>query len=77
MSAVKLCRECKWSRFDDRWAGRCTNPEVNRRDAGALTAGPEGTEGSCCRDERNRISFFAPCGMKGKQWAAKQKDQQP
>lgn len=45
------------------------HPIVSAKDPWAL-AGGGAIRGSDCRSERERRSLFAPCGMKGKLWAA-------
>ena len=68
-----LCRDCKHSEPDKSspWSLRCQHPIVNASDTWALSSAVEG-KGSDCRDERDRKSFFAKCGMKGKLWEHKQ-----
>ena len=68
---VKLCRECRHSMPEpvSEWNLRCMNAEVNKRDPWAL-AGSK-AHGSNARDEREK-KWFAPCGMKGALWEAKQ-----
>lgn len=66
----KLCRDCKWSvERDTDYELRCSNPQVNGKDAWALSS-PGRHAGTHCRTERN-IKWFAACGMKGKRWEAK------
>ncbi len=66
-----LCRDCKHSQPEERseWNLRCLHPIVSAKDPWAL-AGGGAIRGSDCRSERERRSLFAPCGMKGKLWAA-------
>lgn len=66
-----LCRDCKHSMpepgFD--WNLRCMHPVVNAGDHWALSSSkPHGSE---ARSERERISLFSPCGMRGKLWEPK------
>lgn len=69
---VKLCKDCKWSSPDPSltWNLRCKNPEVNARDAWALTQA--NFSGSECRSEREKLwVWLGPCGMKGRLWELK------
>ena len=67
-----LCRDCKYSAPEERssWAIRCHHPKVNANDSWALSNGGS-VQGSDCRAQREKRSFFALCGMRGKLWAPK------
>lgn len=75
----KLCRNCKHSRVDrsSPWNNRCFHPIAVADDPWALSANPtDGNEpgtGVCCRTERDKKSWSAKCGMKGKLWEPKEK----
>lgn len=64
-----LCSECRHSTPEERssWALRCTHPKVNGADPWAL-ASAQKANGTDCRGERERKSWFAQCGIKGKLW---------
>lgn len=65
----KLCRNCKHSKPEktSSWNNRCFHPKVVAADSWALANSYEGEPcGVTCRDERQKISWFAPCGAKGK-----------
>lgn len=69
-----LCMECKHSipEHGSPWNNRCFNQKVVASDSWALANNNEGRPyGSSCRDERQKRSWFAPCGAKGKLWEAK------
>lgn len=70
---VKFCRDCKWSRPEAErpWALRCMNPEVNRRDAWALSTGGE-SYGTDTSTERSLNWLIGICGMRGALWEPKQ-----
>ena len=67
-----LCADCRHSEPEESssWALRCVNPKVNARDPWALSSSRKG-RGTDCRGERERRSFFAVCGIKGKAWEIK------
>jgi len=67
-----LCRDCKHSEPDTNsaWSLHCNNPVVNGADPFALASNVQG-RGTDCRGERDRKSFFAKCGLRGKLWEAK------
>lgn len=71
-----LCRDCKHSKPEVRseWNLRCQHPVVNARDPWALSNAAD-NRGTDCRGERERTSWFAKCGMRGKLWEPK--EQQP
>ena len=76
MSPLKFCSDCYWSKSSDRnWENRCHNPYVVSKDAWALSNNsPKDDDNRCgvsCRDERDKNSWFAPCGRRGKQWKMK------
>jgi hypothetical protein len=64
-----LCADCKHSEPEESnsWALRCTHPKVNGNDPWALSSAKK-ARGTDCRGERERRSFFAVCGIKGKAW---------
>lgn len=66
-----FCKDCKHSKPEERseWNLRCHNPVVNGKDRWALSG--VNSQGSNCSDERSR-NWFAPCGMRGALWEAKQ-----
>ena len=69
-----LCLYCKHGREEPRssWNHRCFHPKVVSQDSWALSNNHEGQPyGVCCREERQKRSWFAPCGMRGKLWEAK------
>lgn len=69
-----LCMHCKYSKPTPRseWSNRCFNPEVVASDSWALANNDEGKPcGRTCLEERKRVSWFAPCGAKGKLWEPK------
>jgi hypothetical protein len=69
-----LCMDCKHSKPEKNysWNNRCLHPKVVASDSWALANNNEGMPyGSNCREERQKISFFAPCGAKGKLWEPK------
>lgn len=69
-----LCLDCKWSKPEPRfeWNNRCFHPKVIARDPWALSNNYEGQPvGVSCRDERQKRSLFAPCGMSGRLWERK------
>jgi len=70
---VKLCRDCKYAapEKDSSWSLLCTNPEVNRKDPYMLSSNIP--QGSSARSEREQ-KWFTPCGMKGKLWEPKEKE---
>ncbi len=70
MTIVKLCKDCKWSQPEknSNWNLRCQCPEVNAKDAWALSQTT--FEGTSCHTERSE-KWFAACGMKGKMWEIK------
>jgi len=67
-----LCRDCKYSEPDKNssWNLHCLHPVVNGSDPWALSAASTG-RGTDCRGERERTSWFAKCGIKGKLWESK------
>ena len=71
MKFVKLCVECKWSKPEKGFEHnlRCLNPNVNRKDAWALSG--TNYQGSSAYSERNKIGIFSQCGMSGKLWESK------
>ena len=74
MTTVKLCKDCKHSLPEPRseWTLKCMHPEVNSRDAWALSAAE--AHGSSARDEREKtwgIKGLSACGMRGALWEAK------
>lgn len=77
MTAIfpKLCLDCKYSKPEERstWSNRCFHPKVIAADSWALANNNEGKPyGVTCRDERQRRSWFAPCGMKGRLFERKE-----
>ncbi len=71
----KLCMDCKYSKPEERstWNNRCFHPKVVCADSWALSNNNEGKPyGVCCRDERQKRSWFAPCGMRGKLFERKE-----
>jgi hypothetical protein len=69
-----LCRDCKWSQPENRsdWNNVCTNPSVVAVHPWALANNREGLPAwPQCHDERNKRSWFAPCGIRGKLWEPK------
>lgn len=70
-----LCRDCKHQkiRSDSDWTSVCLHPKVNAKNAWALAnSGGNGTlAGFDAVRERERTSFFAPCGQAGKLWEPK------
>jgi hypothetical protein len=70
---VKLCRDCKYAapEKDSSWSLLCTNPEVNSKDYFMLSGASQ--YGSSARFEREK-KWFTPCGMKGKLWEPKEKE---
>jgi len=70
-----LCLDCKHSEVNSQspWSHRCFNPKVVSKDCWALAHNHEGKpSGTDCSTERGKGSWFAPCGMRGKLWEAKQ-----
>ena len=67
-----LCADCKHSEPDQNssWSLHCLHPKVNGNDPWALASAHKG-RGTDCRGERERRSFLAVCGIKGKQWELK------
>lgn len=69
-----LCMDCRHStpEKNSNWNNRCFHPKVVASDAWALSNNNEGQPyGVSCRDERQRRSWFAPCGMRAKLWEAR------
>lgn len=64
-----LCADCKHSEPEEgsAWSLRCQHPKVNGNDPWALASARK-ARGTDCRGERERRSFFAVCGIKGKAW---------
>jgi hypothetical protein len=71
---VVFCANCKHSQPDpiSPWQLRCHNPEVNRYDGWALSSGAASGRGTDCFAERKNCGWFSICGIKGKQYEAKQ-----
>ena len=72
---IVFCAGCIYSKPEPNatWNLRCHHPEVNRRDSWALASGLGcGFRGSECRGEREKKSWFAVCGIKGKKWEPKE-----
>jgi hypothetical protein len=69
MKEPVFCKDCKWAIPDGNasWNLRCINPKVNSQDSWALASRGQ-TRGTDCHTERARSSWFAACGIKGKQW---------
>ena len=70
-----LCLDCKHSKPEEKssWNNKCYNQKVIAKDPWALANNYEGEPcGVGCREERQKTSPFAPCGMKAKLWEAKQ-----
>ena len=70
-----LCLDCKHARPEERsnWNNRCFHPRVVASDSWALANNNEGQPwGSSCREERQKIRWFAPCGATGKLWEPKE-----
>lgn len=67
-----LCADCKHSEPEEgsAWALRCQHPKVNGNDPWALASARK-ARGTDCRGERERRSFLAVCGIKGKAWEPK------
>jgi hypothetical protein len=65
MSYPKFCRDCQYSKPEERseWNLRCHHPNVNCKDEWALTSVKN--DGSSAVDER-KIKWFATCGREGK-----------
>ena len=65
---LKFCKDCLYSRPNKQssWELNCVNPRVNAKNEWALGCSSPGN-GVSCREERGK-KWFAPCGMKGKQW---------
>jgi hypothetical protein len=63
-----LCVGCNFSvpEVTSSWILRCTHPLVNAKDSWALSSSK--INGSECRAERERTSWFAACGRSGKLW---------
>ena len=69
-----LCMYCKHAKpeRDSSWNNRCFHPKVVASDSWALANNNQGEPyGLGCREERQKISWFAPCGAKGKLWEPK------
>ena len=68
-----LCAECKHSESEETsaWTLRCQHPKVNGDDPWALASARK-ARGTDCRGERERRSFLAVCGIKGKAWEPKE-----
>ena len=64
-----LCRDCKYSEPEPsaQWNLKCMHPVVNAKDPYALAYGGS-MRGSACISERQKSSFLAVCGIKGKKW---------
>ena len=70
-----LCLDCKHARPEERsnWNNRCFHPRVVASDSWVLANNNEGQPwGSSCREERQKIRWFAPCGATGKLWEPKE-----
>lgn len=66
-----LCLECKWSVPENSWYNLCKHPAVVSKDSWALANNREGMPRySSCEKERAK-KWFAPCGIKGKLWEAR------
>jgi hypothetical protein len=65
-----LCLECVWSKPEDRSSFmRCYHPNVVGNDPFALAHQFKGKSyGVSCTDERSKLSWFAPCGIRGRKW---------
>lgn len=72
MDDPKFCRDCKWSKPEERseWNLRCHHRIINRHDAWALSAAGGG-KGTDCHNERSK-SWPAKCGMRGALWEPKE-----
>lgn len=73
--APRLCRDCIYSRPEPKsdWNNICTNGRVVATHPYALANNREGEPAyPHCSRERERRSFLAPCGMRGKRWVAKE-----
>lgn len=66
----KLCKDCKYSRVKQNEShGRnlCLHPLIAGIDpAGLADSNEEYEYGASCREEREKIAWFAKCGRKGK-----------
>ena len=69
MTFPKFCKDCAHSQITtESWSSlRCVHPVVNSKDSWALSH--LSSNGSECRTERDKTSWFAKCGQKGKLYA--------